>query len=102
CGGAGRSSWREMDSGLGRRTHLRNDRAAAGLVCVKAAILGRANYRFLLRRLRETARGLCGPLERVEVVRTGRSGRVVHAPGGRIVASRNEMRLRGGRLAKRK
>jgi len=69
-GSARRNSWREVDSRLGRRANLRNDREAPGLVRFAAEILGRPDNCLLLRRLRQAAGRFCRAAQRREVVRT--------------------------------
>ena len=67
-GSTARNSRREVDPRVGRRPHVRNDRGAAGLVRFAPAFLGRADHRFLLRRLRDAAGRLHRAPQRREVV----------------------------------
>ena len=59
---------REVDSVVGRRPHVRNDRRASRLVRFAPALLGRADHCFLLRRLQQAAGGFHRAAQRREVV----------------------------------
>ena len=60
-GSARRNPQGEMEARMGRRPHARNGGRASRLVHFAPALLGRAADRFLLRRLRQAARGLSRP-----------------------------------------
>src|SRR5437879_796968 len=77
-------------------------REAAGLDRFAAALLGRADHRFLLPGLREAARGLHGTTPCSEMVREGRSRRVVPAFAGGAASAGNEVCLRRFALAQGK
>src|SRR2546429_104558 len=66
------------------------------------SLLGRADHRFLLPGLREAARGLHGTTPCCEMVREGRSRRVVPAFAGGAASAGNEVCLRRFALAQGK
>src|SRR6202007_2860578 len=96
-----RNSPGELDSSLGRRSHVRDDREAPGLVRFAAALLGCSDYCVLLRRLRKAAGGLRGPAQRREMVREGRRRRLVQAFTRGTSSTRHEVLLRFVKLAQR-
>ena len=87
-----------MAARVGPRPHARHDRGPAGLVHLPPAILGRADDRFLLRGLRQAARGFPRAAPRAALFRARRRGRLVHAHGRRTSSARHEVRVR--RVAK--